>query len=86
MPDLVDLGHKPTEAEVKEKYYPHIYFYDTVPKEMMAAELGKMIKFIGIGKIVAKGVDDRGNKKSENMTLEVHKIGYLDKAGFNNKK
>lgn len=87
MGKMVDLGHKPTAVTEKaEKYYPNIYLYDKVPDELMEADLGKIVKCVILAKIVSKGIDERGNKQSENMTLQVHKIGFLDKAGFNDKK
>jgi len=87
MPKLVDLGHKPTAIEgKKEKYYPNIYLYDKVPEELMDVDLGKVVECVILAKVTSKGIDEHGHKKTENMTLEVHKIGYIGKAGFDNKK
>lgn len=90
MAKMIDLGYKipkdqavPSQPENKEQY-PSLHLHRKVPPEIMDKEIGSMCRFEVVGKVVSKSIDEGmggGEGKSESVTIEVQKMGYIGKAG-----
>ena len=88
MAKLTDMGYKreggagePTAVESKKMLYPSIYIDNKVPDDLMDKDVGQMCRLEVVGKIVSKGINENGDKKRQSMTIDIHKLGYLGKAG-----
>jgi len=91
---MVDMGKKhkndeapmPSTGSKSHVSYPRLDMYDKVPPELMKKDVGDMCRIEVIGKIVNKGVRDDENGKRESMDIEIHKMGYIGKAGKRTKE
>ena len=89
MPKMVDMGKKPEKgAEIPvpaggepKIYYPTLSLYDKVPDELMDKPLGSMCRIEIVGKIINKGIDENKRGRRESMSIDIHKMGYIGKAG-----
>ena len=95
MPAMIDMGRKgnglETASPSNEKnriYYPSLHLDTKVPPMLMDKDIGEMCRLEIVGKIVSKSINenDRTEGRRENMTIEVHKMGYVGKAGKLTKK
>lgn len=85
---MFDMGYKeeglgvevPSKSEKKIRY-PSLYLNNKVPDDLMDKDVGHMCRIEIIGKVVSKGIDEGQSRKRENLTIEIHKIGYISKAG-----
>lgn len=83
---LKDMGYKSKEmsgmiadsGENKDKmHYPTLHLDKNIPGEILAKDVGHICRLEVIAKIVSKSETDNG----KSVSLEIHKLGYLGKAG-----
>jgi len=95
MMKLIDIGTidkygggEAVESPVKEsskKIYPTLYL-DKAPEELMSKEIGKLCRLEIVVKVTSKSIDERDNKTTKSMHLEVQKMGLIGSAGKLDKK
>ena len=92
MAKLIDMGFKPSFwIEVSSKQdknkieYPSINLFEKVPSELMKKDIGETLHLEVVVKITRKGIDESRGKKTENMNLEIHKLGIKDDKSLNDR-
>lgn len=87
---MQEMGWKPKKSEgpqVAESapepkmQYPRMYIERNVPSELMDKDVGNICRLEIVAKVVSKSIDERDENKSERCELEIHKLGYIGKAG-----
>ena len=74
--NVMDTKDMNSPAEEKSKMmYPNLHFNHKIPDVLKQKDVGDMCHLEIMGKIVSKSESDT----SEDMTIEVHKIGYKGK-------
>jgi hypothetical protein len=89
MMEMIDMGHKMEEptavGEGKEKNkmsYPSFSITgDKIPDELKSAELETMCRCEIIIKKVGDDIDTYAEGQPRRIQLEIHKLGYIGKAG-----
>lgn len=87
--EMKDLGYKmsdegiaaPGDRKDKTTYYPSIHISKNVPGELMDKEVGDMCRLEVVAKIVSKNISEGESGEKESITIDVHKLGYIGKAG-----
>ena len=85
--EMMDMGHKMDKTEAQpisedKMMYPSLHVSHKMPAELQDKDVGDMCRLEVIGKIVSKSVGEYGST----MDVEVHKMGYLGKAGQHTKE
>lgn len=90
---MMDMGYKndsslgavPEKGENKT-HYPTLYLSEKVPPELMDKDIGESCRIEIVGKVVSKGINEEGDNRRENLTIEINKMGYVGKAGKKTKE
>ncbi len=85
---LKDMGYKesiPTavnEKLVKPKIrFPLFSLCKNIPEELMGKDIGEVCQIELVVKVVGKSIDQYSEDRGERLELEIHKLGFIGKAG-----
>ena len=86
--ELKDMGYKDSiPAAVNEKqsepkiHYPSLSLHKNIPEELMGKDIGEVCRIELVVKVVGKSIDQYSEDRNERVELEVHKLGFIGKAG-----
>ena len=81
---IKDMGYKMSGSEIApsnkgedKMMYPSLHLDKNIPEEILAKDVGHVCRLEIVAKIVSKSEIDNG----KSVSLEIHKLGYLGKAG-----
>ena len=72
---MIDMGHKMDTDTMQDKnkmMYPHLNLNHKIHEGLKGKDVGDMCHLEIMGKIVSKSESDLG----DDMTIEIHKMGY----------
>ena len=82
--EMIDMGHKMKNTGIvaappqREKVmYPSLHLSHKVPQFLKDKKIGHTCRLEVVGKVISMSQGDMG----EDMTLEIHQIGYVGSAG-----
>ena len=86
--ELKNMGYKDSTstAVLSETKQPQIRFPSfslekNIPEDLMGKDIGEMCRLELVVKIVGKSINQYSENKNERVELEIHKLGYIGKAG-----
>src|SRR3990167_4016104 len=82
--EMIDMGHKMKSTDMavptaqKDKVmYPSLHLSHKVPQFLKEKKIGHTCRLEIVGKVVSMSEGEMG----EDMTLEIHQMGYVGSAG-----
>jgi hypothetical protein len=88
MMELKDMGYKdkistgaPVEAKQPQIRFPSFSLERNIPEELMGKDIGETCRLELVVKVVGKSINQYSENKNERIELEIHKLGYIGKAG-----
>lgn len=86
--DLKDMGYKDSVSmAVNEKQsepkvrYPSFSLHKNIPEELMSKDIGEVCRIELVVKVIGKSIDQYSEDRHERLELEIHKLGFIGKAG-----
>lgn len=86
--ELKNMGYKdststavPSETKQPQIRFPSFSLEKNIPEDLMGKDIGEMCRLELVVKIVGKSINQYSENKNERVELEIHKLGYIGKAG-----
>jgi len=86
--ELKDMGFKdnvstavPSEAKQPQIRFPSFSLERNIPEDLIGKDIGEICRLELVVKVVGKSINQYSENKNERIELEIHKLGYIGKAG-----